>query len=103
MFDNSRKFNYFLKFPLDFDLARAYNDFIVFGLLAQLVEQRTLNPWVAGSIPSQPIFISSSILSFADNIEDVFCLSVLLNLPKNIKSLLFLENLFILLKALVFW
>lgn len=29
-----------------------------FGLLAQLVEQRTLNPWVAGSIPAQPtIFI----------------------------------------------
>ena len=25
-----------------------------FGLLAQLVEQRTLNPFVAGSIPAQP-------------------------------------------------
>lgn len=25
------------------------------GLLAQLVEQRTLNPWVEGSNPPQPI------------------------------------------------
>ena len=25
-----------------------------YGLLAQLVEQRTLNPFVAGSIPAQP-------------------------------------------------
>ena len=30
------------------------NEFLCAGLLAQLVEQRTLNPLVAGSTPSQP-------------------------------------------------
>ena len=95
MFDNSRrKFNYFLKFPLDFDLARAYNDFIVLGLLAQLVEQRTLNPWVAGSIPSQPIYHKRipSINVLATLVEGIF---LLLDFLSKLSSNL-------LLKALVF-
>jgi hypothetical protein len=30
------------------------------GLLAQLVEQGTLNAWVGGSSPSQPTYVSES-------------------------------------------
>lgn len=31
----------------------------IYGLLAQLVEQRTVNPWAAGSNPAQPAICSS--------------------------------------------
>ena len=31
----------------------------IYGLLAQLVEQRTVNPWAAGSNPVQPAICSS--------------------------------------------
>lgn len=47
-------------------LGRLFTYNLSYGPIAQLVEQRTFNPWVEGSSPSGPTFVGSGELHSPD-------------------------------------
>ena len=48
------------------------SNLITYGALAQLVEQRTFNPFVVGSIPARPTKFSSKIKGLRENVAHFF-------------------------------